>query len=348
MKKPILFLFTLTLFSALAFAQPRPLRKIQQARQNRQEAQANAAGTKSFTLQLEGVNREFVIYRPAKVPANQKTPVVFAFHGTGGNGPQFMRDSGWMDVADREGLTIVSGSSMRYHIYQDELYSRGEVIENSQQYAWKWNFFRLSDLLDPKYPNQKLYDDVKFTLAMIDTVKKDYAVDETRFYATGFSNGAQMASRLAVQLSHIFAAYGICAIGNPFNAEEMARTNEYTNKPFTPRPVMHVLGELDGKVNHAAGTTSFPLDESAVADGTYIKGRIITPWGMLLKLEDKYEYKRTNKGAWFRYSQSQAAGAKHEFVFTVAQGMGHTYQNGGKPGFKVADWFWSFMSKFKR
>ena len=346
--KNLTLITIVTVFAvSLVFAQSRPLRKIQQVRQNRQETKAAAAGTKTFNLQLEGVNREFVVYRPTSVPANQKTPVVFAFHGTGGNGPKFLQESGWKEKADEVGLTVVCGSALRYHVFSEEIYQHGEVKENVSQFTTKWNFFRLSSLLDPKYPNQQLYDDVKFVLAMIDTVKQTYTVDTDRFYATGFSNGAQFTARLAVQLSNVFAAYGICAIGNPLNQEEIQRTSEYTSEQFKPRPVMHVLGEVDGKVTHGAGVTAFPLDESAVAPNSYLKTKTVGPWGLLLKLEDKYDYKRTQKAATFRY-HTPTSGGTQELDLAVVQGMGHVYPNGGKLGFRIADWFWPFMSKYKK
>lgn len=347
MKKTIL-LTILTVFAAsFAFAQQRPLRKIQQVRQNRHEAKANTAGTKTFHLQLEGVNREFVVYRPTNVPTDQKTPVVFAFHGTGHNGPKFLEESGWKEKADEVGLTVVCGSALRYHVFKDEMYSHGEVKENVSQFTTKWNFFRLSAALDPKYPNQRLYDDVKFVLAMIDTVKQNYAVDVDRFYATGFSNGAQFTTRLAVQLTNVFAAYGVCAIGNPLTQEDLKHTNEYTSEPFKPRPVMHVLGEVDGKVALGAGVASFPLDESAVAPNSFLRTKVISIWGLLLKLEDKYDYKRTQKAATFRY-HTPTSGGQQELDLAIVQGMGHVYPNGGKLGFRIADWYWQFMSKYKR
>lgn len=348
MKKIALLTIALSLLAALVFAQQRPLRRIAKTRQEARNAQSGTAGIKTFHLQLEGVNREFVIYRPTNIPDEQKTPVVFAFHGTGGNGPQFLRDSGWKEKADEEGITIVCGSSWRYHIFNDEIVQHGEVNQNVAQFTTKWNFFRLQNLLDPNYPNQKLYDDVEFVLAMVDTVKKNYAVDADRFYATGFSNGAQFTSRLAVQLSNIFAAFAPCAIGNPLSPEEGVRTSEYTSEPFKPRPVMHVLGAVDPKITHSAGVSSFPTDESAVASGSFLKTRVVNAWMTLLKLQDLYEYKRTQRAATFRYNKLQTAGGTQEFDFAVVQGVGHVYPNGGRNGFRVVDWFWPFMNRYKR
>jgi poly(3-hydroxybutyrate) depolymerase len=60
---------------------------------------------------------------------------------------------------------------------------------------------------------------------MIDVLKRNYAVDEDRFYATGFSNGAQFTGRLAAQMSDVFAAFALCGIGRTFNQEQAASTS---------------------------------------------------------------------------------------------------------------------------
>lgn len=49
-------------------------------------------------------------------------------------------------------------------------------------------------------------DDVGFTDKMIDALAQKYCIDKTRVYATGFSNGALLAHRLACELSHKIAA----------------------------------------------------------------------------------------------------------------------------------------------
>ncbi|CAM5999231.1 unnamed protein product [Sphagnum balticum] len=51
-------------------------------------------------------------------------------------------------------------------------------------------------------------DDVAFVRKLIDVIKQDHKIDDRRIYATGFSNGAAMSWRLAVELSDLIAAVG--------------------------------------------------------------------------------------------------------------------------------------------
>jgi len=74
----------------------------------RREQQGNEEpGKKTFNLMIEGALREFIIYRPANLPVNRSTPVVFAFHGTGGGGENFYEESGWREKADADGFVAV-------------------------------------------------------------------------------------------------------------------------------------------------------------------------------------------------------------------------------------------------
>jgi poly(3-hydroxybutyrate) depolymerase len=55
----------------------------------------------------------------------------------------------------------------------------------------------------------RFQDDTVFVDAMLADVKANYLVDTKRVYLAGFSNGAEMSSRLLVERSHVFAAIAI-------------------------------------------------------------------------------------------------------------------------------------------
>lgn len=332
------FIFLTGVFSGFANA------SAQQA-PPRRAPQGEEPGKRTIYLPVEGALREFIIYRPARLSANQNTPVVFAFHGTGGSGEVFYSDSGWREKADEEGFMAVFPSALRYHVFDDTLVRHGQVLTNVQRFTTKWNFFDLEKLLDPAYPNQTLRDDVKFVQVMVEVLKRNYAVDQDRFYATGFSNGAQFTGRLAVQMSDVFAAFAITGIGRSFNREQAALTNVYTNAPFRPRPVFQALGEVDPKITYAAQVEAFPLDESAAAPGTFTKEVIINSWLGLLGLPDQYTYARPNAASVFQYGM---AGASPEYRFSVVEGMGHIYPNGENFRFDIVNVFWPFMSQHRR
>jgi poly(3-hydroxybutyrate) depolymerase len=302
-------------------------------------------GKRVRRLPLEGVLRETIVYRPANLPANKPVPVVFVFHGTGGDGETAYENYGWKEKADQEGFMIVCPSARRYRIFQETLVKNGQVLHNVQQFTTKWNFFGLEDLLDPAYPNQRLYDDVRFVQGIIAILIGLYHVDETRFYVTGFSNGSQFAQRLFIQMSDVFAAFAFCGSGRGWDQDDLLQPNAYTNAPFRQRPALHVIGELDPKLNYAAGVTAFPLDESAAAPGTWTYDAVMKPYATLLGLPPEYQYRRTERASTFHFG---TFGATPEFGFSIVEGMRHIYPNGENFSFALADVFWPFMKQHQR
>jgi polyhydroxybutyrate depolymerase len=62
-----------------------------------------ASGETTQTLSVGGQNRSYLLHVPPGYTGATPVPVVFDFHGLGGNGNQQRNLSGWAAVADREG-----------------------------------------------------------------------------------------------------------------------------------------------------------------------------------------------------------------------------------------------------
>jgi polyhydroxybutyrate depolymerase len=77
--------------------------------------------------------------------------------------------------------------------------------------------------------------DVEFVAAMLSDLKEQFNVDPRRIYATGFSNGASMAFRLARELSTVVAAVAPVAGGDWLE----------NGKPDRAVPLMYVTGTAD-------------------------------------------------------------------------------------------------------
>ena len=301
------------------------------------------AGKRTVNLQVEGVTREVIFYRPPNLPARQTVPVVFAFHGTGGSGEVAYENFGWKEKADQEGFMAVFPSALRYHIFEETLVQNGQVLHDVHRQTAKWNFFGFESLLDPAYPNQYVYDDVKFVQVVLDLLKQNYAVDVSSFYVTGFSNGGQFSQRLLVQMSDVFAAFALCSIGRGFDAEDVKHANDYTAAPFQARPVLHMIGELDPKLTYAAKVEAFPLDESAATAGM-ATNFMMQGFVQLLGLSSTYEYKRTTRASTFHYGGTGAV----TYDFAIIEGMRHIYPNGENFSFAAVDVFWPFMKQHHR
>lgn len=67
----------------------------------------------------------------------------------------------------------------------------------------RWNS---GNITDPAVQN---VDDITFTEAMLDDLGSKACVDTSQIFASGFSNGAELGSRLACALPEGFAAFGL-------------------------------------------------------------------------------------------------------------------------------------------
>jgi len=132
----------------------------------------------TYEIVSSGVERSYLLHVPAGYDG-EAVPLVLDFHGSGGVPESQSATSNFGTIADREGFGVVFPAG---------------VFANSGT-ARSWN----ANVADG-------VDDVQFVRDIIDDVAERLSVDRTRIYATGFSGGARMTSRLACELSHLLAA----------------------------------------------------------------------------------------------------------------------------------------------
>ena len=208
---------------------------------------AYAVGVNCRTVTLEGHPRRFIVYVPATAPVTgPRRPVVFMLHGTGGDGAQFLRISGWREQADATGLVAVFPDGLRYRVL------------DSGNLKSKWNAFDLAEEIDtgelppgsdPGAPVPA--DDVGFVDTMLGDLDAGLPIDRHRIYASGFSNGAGFTARLGVDRSETIAAVAYTGGGLPSE-----------QSPTRPVPSYGTVGSLDAKIldNADAPLSEFPLD----------------------------------------------------------------------------------------
>jgi len=130
--------------------------------------------------------RRYIVYTPASYQSapQQSYPVVFNFHGGGMSMAEQMLYTGMNRAADRHRFIVVYPLGIK----QD----------------WNVGF---------GMPYLGGSDDVGFTEALLEKLKKEYRVDASRVYATGLSRGGFFALRLAADLPQVFAA--VASVGGP-------------------------------------------------------------------------------------------------------------------------------------
>jgi polyhydroxybutyrate depolymerase len=157
--------------------------------------------------------RTYLIHIPPRRDPKKPTPAVLAFHGGGSNATQMVRFCGLNETAEKHGFIVV--------------YPNGT---GRLKTALTWNAGNCCG-----YAMQHEVDDVAFTRALLDDLGKLVTMDARRVYATGMSNGAIMAYRLASELSDRIAA--IAPVAGPMGAEKCS--------PKRPVSVIHFHGTDD-------------------------------------------------------------------------------------------------------
>ena len=199
-------------------------------------------GVNCRTVELDGVDREYLVYVPQQ--RLERAPVVMMFHGSSGNGELFLRTSGWREQADRAGHVAVFPTGLRYRVL------------DSGRRVTKWNDFSLAGEVDleerpPGYPEGAPMpaDDVGFVDLMLADVDAGLPIDRKRVYASGFSNGAAFAARLSVDRSTRIAAAAYSGGG---------MTD--VRSPARPVPTYATAGTLDDRVLEDTGLEELPLN----------------------------------------------------------------------------------------
>jgi polyhydroxybutyrate depolymerase len=195
-------------------------------------------------LNIDGVEREATVYAPAatKAPA----PVIFGFHGHGGNSRNAARS---FDLQDAWPDAVV--------VYPEGLPTKTRLDPLGRSRGWSQE-----DSAENK--------DIKFTAALYQKVLNDYHGDATRVFAMGHSNGGQFMYVLWSQLPSKFAAFGSC---------EGAGALMVT---LSPKPFFITIGDADmivrPQLQHKSLDAAFKVDGSEKSGqpygekGTYYKG----------------------------------------------------------------------------
>ena len=160
---------------------------------------------------IDRVQRTALVFVPASTNGAAGHPVVFAFHGHGGDaqGAELQ-----MHLQDLWPQAVV--------VYPQGLDSPSPLDPSGTQPGWQ---FTTGDSNDR---DLKLFD------AMVTTLEQRYRVDPRRIYTTGFSNGAIFSYLLWADRAKTIAAVG-----------EVAGSLGRTETLATPRALLAVAGRQD-------------------------------------------------------------------------------------------------------
>lgn len=181
-----------------------------------------------------GRDRRYLVHLPPRAGA-ARPALVLALHGGGGRAEGVAAQTGFSSLAEREGFVVA---------YPDGV-DKG------------WNDGRDGV---PSTAARENVDDVGFLAAVIDDVARRDAIDRSRVYVTGISNGAFMSSRFACERAELVAAIGLVA---GTMGPELAAACRFAR----PVAVIAFLGTADPLV---------PYEGGVVHLGPFARGRTVS------------------------------------------------------------------------
>ncbi|MCX7048509.1 MAG: alpha/beta hydrolase-fold protein [Candidatus Sumerlaeota bacterium] len=178
-------------------------------------------------MEVAGQKRTCLLHLPPAYDGVRSLPLVIAFHGSRGSGKGMAGTTGFSALADKKNFIAA---------YPDGVVEPGT-----------WNaLFGVAP--GGQGVTADDVDDVAFTRALIDTLCKTKRADPDRVYVCGFSAGAYMSYRLAVELSDRIAAVGIVNGSLGIKSLDGKPVTTEIPAPLAPVSLIHIAGKQDKAV----------------------------------------------------------------------------------------------------
>lgn len=155
-------------------------------------------------INIDGVNREYIMYIPSSYDSIDTVPLMLNFHGW------TMYANEQMEISD---MRLLAESEKFILIYPQGTFFNGST---------HWNV--------GSWTSGSNSDDLGFIDELITHISNNYNIDMNRIYAAGYSNGGFFSLELACKLSNNIAAIGTVA------ANMSTRTRDNCN-PSHPMPL---------------------------------------------------------------------------------------------------------------
>lgn len=136
---------------------------------------------------------KITMYKYVPENVNSNAPLVLSLHGCSQNATTYS-NAGWKKLADEWGFYVIFPEQNDY---------------NNSKKCWNW--FQSDNI-------KRGHGEIKSIIEMIDKMKADYSIDESRIYIEGLSAGGWMVSVILASYPEVFAGGAINAGGPAYCA----------------------------------------------------------------------------------------------------------------------------------
>ena len=185
-------------------------------------------------VSVNGLSREYLLHAPTGHEPGRPRPLVIMIHGGGGTAKTAATSARLSEKADQVGFFVAYPQALPRDPRRPVTFLRNPAF---------WNVgsgFGHAERLG--------VDDVGYVGAVLDDVLARNPIDRKRVYVAGFSNGAALALRVAVDLSERIAA--VTAIAGHLWRKDVG--------PRRPVSLLYMIGEQDPIVPPAGGIVHSP------------------------------------------------------------------------------------------
>ncbi|MHA7128140.1 CE1 family esterase [Algoriphagus namhaensis] len=269
------------------------------------------------SMEFGGAERTYFVDLPADYSPAEAYPVIFLMHGGGRLGYEGVREQSQLaELGDREGFIIVYPEGIRTFGFRT--FNAGNCCPSATTLGT---------------------DDVGFVKALLAKLQNELSIDSRRVYAAGFSNGGQLAYRLAHDASETFAA--VAAVAGVLQ--------QFPFEPSRSVPIIHFHSYLDTTAPYVGGFSDAPNIDLEFPSVDETLELIARRYGCASQKEvvfsdpDRYDH--------FRYS---ACEENAQIELYVSRDGGHSWPGGqafaGVPKsdqFDASALMWQFFQKYR-
>lgn len=245
-----------------------------------------------------GTQRRYVLHVPPTYDGSRAWPLLLMLDGRGGTPWTAIKITGWSKKADAENFLVAYPEAMKLDPHGPQ-----HFLTNPQM----WNAGNGGSDVEREGP-----DDVQFLRDAIEDIRAKFNVDADRIYMAGFSNGASMTFRFAIEAPEVVAAIA-CLSGHyrlgPVRIAE-------------PVPLIYFFGEQDPLSPIDGGEIHLPWNKTEIRPAAQFS---VNAWAEIhgLNLEPLVE---SHDGITKRTYGPRDDGA--EIQFYTIDDLGHVWPGG--------------------